>query len=251
MKKILFFSCLTILFLSIYSFAHGNGDSLDTDQDGISDYDEVTIYHTNPNYYDTDGDGWDDGAEIEYLYSPLHANGRKMVDVDSDGDGLNDKWELAIGTDILTADTDGDGYSDNEELIHNYNPRVAGGARANKFIKVDITEQNLAYYFDGKLLDSFPISGGVASMPTPLGEFTILNKVPSKDYGGSGYNFYYPGTKWNMHFTTDYWRYYIHGAYWHENFGNPMSHGCVNVSYEHMERLYEFTDIGTKVLIHK
>ena len=86
-------------------------------------------------------------------------------------------------------------------------------------------------------------------MPTPQGEFKILAKVPSKNYGGTGFGFSYPNTKWNLHFTTRYWRYYIHGAYWHDNWGNVMSHGCVNVSYENMEPLYWWTQIGTKVVI--
>ena len=86
-------------------------------------------------------------------------------------------------------------------------------------------------------------------MPTPTGDFEILAKVPIKNYGGSGFNFSYPDTKWNLHFTTRYWRYYIHGAYWHDNFGQPMSHGCVNVSYENMEPLYWWAEVGTKVKI--
>jgi len=77
----------------------------------------------------------------------------------------------------------------------------------------------------------------------------ILDKVPSKNYGGTGYNFHYPNTKWNLHFTTTKYRYYIHGAYWHDNFGHPMSHGCVNVSYENMEQLYEWADLETKLQI--
>ncbi|MDP3985970.1 MAG: L,D-transpeptidase, partial [Candidatus Veblenbacteria bacterium] len=43
--------------------------------------------------------------------------------------------------------------------------------------------------------------------------------------------------------------YYIHGAWWHNNFGKPQSHGCVNVAYEHMERLYTWAQVGTKVII--
>ena len=84
-------------------------------------------------------------------------------------------------------------------------------------------------------------------MNTPEGEFKILDKVPVKHYGGGDFD--YPNTKWNLHFTTDYWRYYIHGAYWHDNFGQQMSHGCVNVDYEHMEPLYWWTQYDTKVII--
>lgn len=44
---------------------------VDSDMDGISDYDEVNIYHTDPNDPDTDHDGFPDGAEIVAHTNPL------------------------------------------------------------------------------------------------------------------------------------------------------------------------------------
>jgi lipoprotein-anchoring transpeptidase ErfK/SrfK len=90
----------------------------------------------------------------------------------------------------------------------------------------------------------FKISSGIKRLPTPAGTFRILEKVPLKTYAGERY--YYPNAKWNLRFLK---RYYIHGAYWHNNFGQPMSHGCVNVAYKDMESLYEFADVGTLVTI--
>jgi hypothetical protein len=43
---------------------------VDTDKDGLSDYDEVTIYKTNPQKDDTDGDGFKDGDEVKSGYNP-------------------------------------------------------------------------------------------------------------------------------------------------------------------------------------
>lgn len=40
-------------------------DTTDTDKDGLTDYDEIYKYHTDPNCDDTDGDGWKDGWEIK------------------------------------------------------------------------------------------------------------------------------------------------------------------------------------------
>jgi len=45
----------------------------DTDGDGLSDGDEVNIYHTNPLVADTDGDGIPDGVEIATGTDPLNA----------------------------------------------------------------------------------------------------------------------------------------------------------------------------------
>ncbi|PIY62567.1 hypothetical protein COY93_02865 [Candidatus Uhrbacteria bacterium CG_4_10_14_0_8_um_filter_58_22] len=44
--------------------------------------------------------------------------------------------------------------------------------------------------------------------------------------------------------------YYIHGAYWHNLFGKArVSHGCVNVGYADMERLYWWAQVGTRVVV--
>lgn len=49
-----------------------NGRSaLDTDGDGIPDFDEINLYKTNPNEPDTDGDGFADGVEIVRGFDPL------------------------------------------------------------------------------------------------------------------------------------------------------------------------------------
>ena len=51
----------------------------DSDKDGISDFDEVTIYHTDPFSADTDGDGIIDGVEIMDGYDPLNSKRQAPV----------------------------------------------------------------------------------------------------------------------------------------------------------------------------
>ena len=222
---------------------------VDSDGDGLSDWDEIHVYHTDPFNKDTDGDGYPDGEEVAHGYSPLLGQGQLAVNVDSDHDGLNDAWEIALGTDLLNPDTDGDGYPDGTEVMDGYDPSRAGAARLEKVIQVSLAKQTLTYSFGGKTLESFLISSGVKGMETPTGQFQVLDKVPVKHYGGPGYDL--PNTKWNLHFTTEGARIYIHGAYWHHNWGHPMSHGCVNVPYSRMERLYDWAQVGTEVVINK
>lgn len=234
-----------------YSALHGGGKKMaevDSDNDGLSDAAEVAAATdlTNP---DTDGDGYNDGLEVANGYSPRFGESKKLTQVDSDKDYLSDAMEMAAGTSVLNPDTDGDLYLDGTEVAAGYDPLNIAPVKMEKVIRVDLAKQRLAYYSGDKLLGSFLISSGVASMPTPKGEFSIMDKVPSKNYGGSGFNFAYPDTKWNLHFATARWRYYIHGAYWHNKFGQPMSHGCVNVSYANMEPLYWWAQVGTKVVI--
>lgn len=83
----------------------------DTDGDGLSDYDEIYVYGTDPLNPDTDGDGLSDYDEI-YVY------GTDPLNPDTDGDGLSDGDEVLIyGTDPLNPDTDGDGLTDGEEVL--------------------------------------------------------------------------------------------------------------------------------------
>jgi hypothetical protein len=128
---------------------------IDTDSDGLSDYEEVVVYssmHPNPTKKDTDGDGLTDGEEVKtgrstiadytmacYPYGwqdPLHpenttktyhtnANSR-----DSDNDGLTDDQEVlglkynitingvnyTVGTNASNMDTDSDGLEDSKEV---------------------------------------------------------------------------------------------------------------------------------------
>jgi lipoprotein-anchoring transpeptidase ErfK/SrfK len=45
--------------------------------------------------------------------------------------------------------------------------------------------------------------------------------------------------------------YGLHGTYWHNNFGTPMSHGCVNLSIPDAEWLYYWAPLGTSVKVHQ
>lgn len=167
--------------------------------------------------------------------------------IDSDNDGLPDELEVKYGTDSLKNDTDGDGYTDLKEISHGYSPLEGSNTRLPKRIEVDLSEQRLKYsYGEYGAQGDFLISSGIKKYPTPEGVFAVKYKQLSKLYKGKGY--YYPNTKWNLNFFGSY---FIHGAYWHNNFGKPMSHGCVNVSYKNMEGLYNFADVGTEIVIHE
>lgn len=89
----------------------------DTDNDRISDYDEIVNYDTDPARNDTDNDGLTDYEEIE-LYD---TDPNKQ---DTIGNGLTDYEEVEkYGTDPLSFDTDSDGLTDYEEVkLHATNP---------------------------------------------------------------------------------------------------------------------------------
>lgn len=315
---------IVILFLIFFILLFNNQAQAnnDFDQDGLSDFDEIKIYYTDPKNSDTDKDNFLDGDEIAHGYDPLRGNYQKIIrnikaeelfiqnwqgfdnrlpslleinsavyskrninlekkfiqkftknnsrlpdnkeiiagtygpngliyQIDSDNDGLIDDWENKLGSSLVDQDSDKDTYLDGHEVLNGYSPINPNPEIIKKLIKINLTSQKLMYYFDNIKLEEFFISSGIRSMPTPIGKFKIINKIPLKNYGGVGYDFYYPDTKWNMHFYTKKLRFYIHGAYWHNNFGRPMSHGCVNVAYKDMEKLYNWSQIGTEVVIEK
>jgi lipoprotein-anchoring transpeptidase ErfK/SrfK len=62
---------------------------------------------------------------------------------------------------------------------------------------------------------------------------------------GPGYNL--PNVPYTMYF---YRGYAIHGTYWHNNFGSPMSHGCVNLATPDAQWLYNWAPMHTRVVSH-
>jgi len=72
-------------------------ENSDSDQDGLSDYDEKIIYFTDPNLSDTDHDGLSDYDEVKKYF-----------------------------TNPLSPDTDGDGYLDGVEVKSGYDPKGPG-----------------------------------------------------------------------------------------------------------------------------
>ncbi|MFA5021556.1 MAG: CAP domain-containing protein [Patescibacteria group bacterium] len=47
---------------------------IDTDHDGLSDYDEINVYGSDPNNSDTDNDGIDDGDDVKQGFNPRTEN---------------------------------------------------------------------------------------------------------------------------------------------------------------------------------
>jgi hypothetical protein len=77
---------------------------LDSDDDGLGNGEEISVYGTDPYLADTDGDGLDDGEEAAYWgadwNSDIDNDGLiNLLDIDSDGDGYNDGFEIERGTD--------------------------------------------------------------------------------------------------------------------------------------------------------
>lgn len=147
--------------------------------------------------------------------------------------------------------------------------RVLGAVQAQgeKWIEIDLSEQKIYAHEGDQMIYTFPISSGKWGR-TPEGEFRIWIKLRySLMHGGNpadGTYYYLPNVPYVMYFHNGFG---LHGTYWHNNFGTPMSHGCVNLATTDAEKLYWWSDPqvvpgqtttyptkdnpGTRVVIHE
>lgn len=114
-----------------------------------------------------------------------------------------------------------------------------------KSIDVNLSTQTLTVCLGGYAYRSFLISTGRSGYDTLTGYYTIGEKNVFMAMGGPDY--YIPDVPYAMHVVRGI---YIHGCYWHNNFGNPMSHGCINLSVPNAAWLFDWTPSGTPVTIH-
>ena len=120
----------------------------------------------------------------------------------------------------------------------------------NKWIEISLSEQRLYMKDHGNTVGSFLISSGKWA-PTPTGNFRIWTKLRyARMTGGNpawGTFYDLPNVPYTMYFNQGYG---IHGAYWHNNFGHPMSHGCINMKPEESAIVYNWASVGTRVIVH-
>jgi LysM repeat protein len=131
-------------------------------------------------------------------------------------------------------------------------PRFAPPTRPTgpeRWIDVDLTHQTLTAFEGQGPVYRTRVSSGLPQYPTVVGTFQIYVKYESADMeGGSGADAYYlPAVPYVMYFHGNYG---LHGTYWHNNFGRPMSHGCVNLSTPDAQWLFNWASIGTRVVTH-
>ncbi len=124
-------------------------------------------------------------------------------------------------------------------------PEIALSGNGERWIDVDLTNQSVYAYEGDVVVNSFIVSTGTWRTPTVTGQYKIYVKYRSAKMSGPGY--YLPNVPYIMYFYKGYG---LHGTYWHNNFGTPMSHGCVNLRTDDAAWLYEWASVGTLVNVH-
>ncbi|MFH0864137.1 MAG: L,D-transpeptidase [Candidatus Gottesmanbacteria bacterium] len=140
-------------------------------------------------------------------------------------------------------------------------------AQGEKWIEIDLSDQKLYAHEGDNIVYTFLVSTGKWGA-TPIGDFRIWVKLRYSTMSGGdksiGTYYYLPNVPYVMFFHNAF---ALHGTYWHNNFGTPMSHGCVNLSTIDAGKLYYWTDPpvepeksvfhptkefpGTRVVVHE
>lgn len=133
----------------------------DSDKDGISDYDEINLYQTNPFAADTDGDSYIDSVEIEFGFNPHDSSSEALVTYESPKEtGLVREDLLAVDSiaSISPSETEGNG-----EATEGGRALISGKGLPSSFVTLYIystpivvtvktdTDGNWNYIFDKEL----------------------------------------------------------------------------------------------------
>jgi hypothetical protein len=114
----------------------------------------------------------------------------------------------------------------------------------DKRIVVDIAykRQYMSCYEGNSEVYFSRISSGIADGSTPLGEFAVYRKLVSLHMSGgtavAGWDT--GGVGWTNLFTGQ--GVAIHSTYWHNNFGEPESNGCVNVTPQDAQWIFRWSN---------
>ncbi|MGI0489759.1 L,D-transpeptidase [Pantanalinema rosaneae CENA516] len=114
----------------------------------------------------------------------------------------------------------------------------------DRWIEIKLSSQRLIAWEGGIPVYAVIVSTGKSSTPTVKGVFAIQTRHRYARMQGDDYDV--PDVPYTMYY---YRGYAIHGAYWHNNFGTPVSHGCVNVAVNHAGWLYDWAKVGTPVVV--
>ncbi len=203
----------------------------------------VSVPFTQPYRYSTQA-GWQAVNQFRLYYESNH----QITGLREGPDGepwylITEPWE---GTQYYAAATDLQPIPAVE-----FAPISVDVPSSKKHIEISLVTQQLTAYEGDQIVLRIPISSGVqnssgSGLPseTPKGTFNIYSKLPTKYMGDNRLaenlgDRYLTGVPWTMFFIEG--GYAIHGAYWHNNFGAPMSHGCINVRPDHAQWLYRWT----------
>ena len=181
---------------------------------------------------------------------------------------------------LLIISTDGEHsyveyMDDNDQIVRGYIPVENYRLLPGTFVSIDLSRQELTLYIDGKLILTIPVVTGKHQVSdTPTGCFAVMRKDEGTTLIGLDGN---GGIRYARY--VDYWEPFTFGSdnveiglhdaekHTHEDgfthgwrlpyefarytYMQSGSGGCVNTMHDDMEEVFNNTEVGTPVLIHK
>jgi hypothetical protein len=128
-------------------------------------------------------------------------------------------------------------------------PERPEGVESDRWISINLFEQTLAVYEQGKLVFATMVATGLPGWWTQPGTFQVYARLERDDMSGS---FEADRSDYYMLEDVPWVMYYdkaraLHGAYWRTSYGYPGSHGCVNLSPTDAHWLFNWAEEGTYV----
>ncbi|BDA73763.1 hypothetical protein CAL7716_079290 [Calothrix sp. PCC 7716] len=115
-----------------------------------------------------------------------------------------------------------------------------------RWIEINLKQQKLTAWQGNKIIYQVTVSSGKKSTPTLTGVYAVQTKLPLARMRGADYDI--PDVPYTMYYDGNY---AIHGAYWHNNFGTPVSHGCVNLPPKKAQQVFNWAKVGTPVVVRR
>jgi lipoprotein-anchoring transpeptidase ErfK/SrfK len=135
---------------------------------------------------------------------------------------------------------------------------------SDRRIEVWLDRQRVEVFENGELIKTLKASTGKSKTPTVTGSFYIYARFPKKTMKSTGLK---PGEKGYYEVKdVPYAQYFhegyaFHGAFWHNAFGQPASHGCINLATQEKNArqginedagwLYHWASLGVPVTVHE
>ena len=188
--------------------------------------------------------GWKIYPEIAYKQNEVEMSLEDRFE-EEETRGVYKNKQIEVPVNLIKNSIEGQVLGESEEI------------KKQKKIEVDLSKQKLYAIEDGQIVYEYLISSGTWNR-TPTGVFKIWSKIKSqKMSGGSkelGTYYYLPNVPSILFFYNEdvpkQLGYSIHGAYWHNQFGKPMSHGCINMTIDESKVIFDWVDMDTLIEIY-
>jgi hypothetical protein len=210
----------------------------------------------------SDFHGWQVDRELKFPFALIRRDGAKKWLWKSDKkrmvDGGSLKWRSAvlltgkqqIYKNVLHYETTEGFYVDDRHAsrVDPAKKWPKWAQNGEKWIDINLTKQVLVAYEGTKMVYATLVSTGEAGLADPTestatirGIYRIDRKFVTATMSSDevGEEFELRDVPYVQYFHEGY---ALHGAYWHDRFGQPKSHGCINLAPEDARRLFFWTD---------